>query len=102
MSDQLTLPYQSHSIESREAAESIKAHAQRLRDRVLDLIARFGPITDNEIISALGTQSARPRRIELERMGLIYKSGTVKQPNGRSAAVWRVVSTVQGHEFCVA
>jgi hypothetical protein len=98
MSDQLTLPYQSRSVESREAAESVKPHLSKMQAIVLYAVARLGPITDNGLIDVLGGNAStiRPRRVELERKGHIYKSGTVRQSNGRNAAVWRVISPTSG------
>lgn len=91
MTEQPTLPYQMRSLESRSAAASMSDHAPTLRSEVLQTVRIFGPLTDNEIIQKIGgnASSIRPRRVELARMDLIFKCGTIVQANGRSAALWR-------------
>ena len=85
-------PHQAHSETSRAASEAVAPHLSRLQQRVLDYIVVFGPITDSRLIdtiSDLSPNTIRPRRIELARMGLVVQDGTVTQPNGRKAAVWK-------------
>ncbi len=45
---------------------------------------------DLEKSTGLKGSTLRPRRIELEKAGLIEESGIVKQSNGRSARTWRI------------
>lgn len=62
-----------------------------LRLQVYSVIKACGPLTDNEITEVLqiNPSTARPRRIELERMGLIETVESTTQINGRKAALWR-------------
>ena len=83
-------PFVHRSRTSREAAASITPHLPSLQVRVLEYIKAHGPVTDQAIIEGLdlSPNSVRPRRIELTQMGLVRQAGTVRQPNGRSAATW--------------
>lgn len=99
MSDQLAFaPFVRRSRTSREAAVSITPHVPSLQVRVLDYIKAHGPVTDAQIIDGLdlSPNSVRPRRIELTQLGLVRQNGTVRQPNGRNAATWAVISDSQG------
>lgn len=87
-------PAQRHSETSKQAAEQIKQKAPILRDFVLRAIQRR-PDTDEELAVRTGMEgnTLRPRRRELELMGLIRKSGEVrKTKSGRNAVVWEAVS----------
>lgn len=89
--DQLPIPF-SNDTTSREAAESVREQLSRLRGRVLEAIVS-GPdgATDEEIqlYCALGGNTERPRRGELEKLGLIRDSGrTRRTASGRRAIVW--------------
>lgn len=86
-------PAQHHSDTSIEAAESIKPHGPRLRNLVLDTIKNFGPCTDNQVAyyTGLDGSTVRPRRIELERAGLVENVGTTIGSNGRKSKTWAVV-----------
>jgi predicted ArsR family transcriptional regulator len=88
-------PAQRHSETSRAAAESLDAETlNALQRRVYDLLgAEPAGLTDEEIGDRLGLggNTARPRRIELARRGLVVKVGTRKTRSGRSADVWRRV-----------
>lgn len=96
MSEQLNildLPPHVHTETSYRAAEEIKSHAPRLRSLVLGYIQEHPGCTDEEIVDGLGMNpsTARPRRLELFRMGLIElidENG--KTRSGRKAARWRV------------
>lgn len=82
-------PYQPASTTSISAAASMVGKTQTLRDRVLaELRAR--PLTDEGISVALNLNpsTARPRRIELVKMGLVYQVGTRVTFSGRNAALW--------------
>ena len=48
--------------------------------------------TDEEIASGLGLNPSteRPRRIELQRRGLVVEAGTRKPRSGRYATAWRL------------
>lgn len=79
---------------SEAAAESIEGVRYTLRERVLMFIQESGGATDIEIANALGLaeNTARPRRYELEKLGLIEDSKLRrKTPAGRAAVVWRAV-----------
>jgi predicted ArsR family transcriptional regulator len=62
------------------------------RLRIMEFLrATTAGATDEEIAAALGLNpsTARPRRIELARRGLIVEAGTRKTASGRMAVVWR-------------
>lgn len=85
-------PFQRHSPTSRAAAASVKESAPTLREAVLRLLRDRGPGTDHEIAAALGIDgsTARPRRVELVRLGLVEDSGKqALTPSGRKAVIWR-------------
>lgn len=88
-------PFQRHSITSLEAATEIQPETTGLRLKVLQFIrAQKAGATDNEIQAGLkmNPSTERPRRIELERAGLIRNSGEQrKTESGRNAVVWRAV-----------
>lgn len=87
-----TLPYQMRSLTSREAADSMRPYVAGLQAEVLAYIADHGPVTDAQLIAALGNpNSIRPRRVELVAAGYVVQDGTVVQPNNRKAATWRIV-----------
>lgn len=96
---------QLHSTTSREAAAEIVPVAGGLRRRVLDFIQARGAAgaTDEEIANGLGLNpsTARPRRVELVRAGLVAKAGTRKTASGRNADVWKSTkwesNGTQGH-----
>lgn len=87
-------PAQQHSITSMRAADSLDATTlNRLHRQVLAFLeARPEGATDEEIIAGTGLNpsTARPRRIELARRGLVVEAGTRKTRSGRMACVWRV------------
>ena len=68
-------PAQQHSVTSRAAADSMdRATLNRLQRLIYDFVAdQPGGATDEEIARAcsLNPSTARPRRIELERRGLV-------------------------------
>jgi transcription initiation factor IIE alpha subunit len=84
------------TITSAAAADSLSpATLNRLHKAVLAYIAGRGDgCTDEEIARALGMNpsTARPRRIELLRRGLIEQAGTRRTTSGRMAAVWRIAT----------
>ena len=81
------------SVTSAAAADSLgSATLNALQRRVLEfLAARPEGATDEEIIrgTGLNPSTARPRRIELARRGLIVEAGTRRTSSGRMASVWR-------------
>jgi hypothetical protein len=83
---------------SRAAAAAIRPDAGRLRQLVLQAIVERGTIgaTDEEIQNALGLpgNTQRPRRRELEQVGLIRDSGQRRPTSsGRRAIVWVAIGT---------
>lgn len=93
---EMAAPFQKHSPTSCEAARLIAPHLSRMEVEILNLItesqvAGGTGCTDEELIDAFGTQSARPRRIFLVACGKVRDSGlTRKTRSGRRAVVWRL------------
>lgn len=85
------LPFARGSETSRAAAESMKECAATQRNRVLEFIRSAHEVTDQEIQTALGMspQTECPRRIELQRAGLIMPVGKRKTRSGRMAITWK-------------
>jgi hypothetical protein len=87
-------PSVSGSITSAAAADSLgPATLNALQRKVLAYIeARPEGVTDEQIAAGLGLNpsTARPRRIELARRGLIVEAGTRKTASRRTAVAWRV------------
>ena len=80
------------SITSAAAADELDATTlNAMQRRVLAYLEQHGPATDEEIATGLGMNPStqRPRRIELERFGLVVKDGTRRTSSGRMAVVWR-------------
>ena len=88
----ITAPYQPHSPTSKEAARLIAPRLGAMEENILALFrAReaFGGLTDEDLITMLGTQSARPRRIFLVKVGKLRDSGATRRTKGgRRAVVW--------------
>lgn len=63
-----------------------------LQRKVYKSLEMVSDQTDCDLEKSTGLKGStlRPRRIELEKAGLIEESGTVKQSNGRSARTWRI------------
>jgi predicted ArsR family transcriptional regulator len=81
------------SSTSAAAADSLAPQTlNRLHRLVLEFIRDHGPATDEEIAAglAMNPSTARPRRIELVRRGLVVRGGVRKTASGRNADVWRV------------
>ena len=75
---------------SRDAAESVKGRRSHLCDLVLSVLAQR-PATDEEIATKLGMKgdTERPRRVELQRRGLVADTGERRRVrSGRKAIVW--------------
>ena len=85
------LPYQRHSDTSREAAFSMRPHAENLRDRVYSFI-KSSPVgaTAQEIGAGLNLSgdSVRPRIVELVKRELIHVCGKRPTASNRPADVW--------------
>ena len=80
---------------SEETAEAMKSIAPRLRERVLECLARHGARTADETSTLIGEDvlSVRPRFSELLRLGRIRKTGDRRQNrSGMGAAVWELVA----------
>ena len=74
-----------------EAEVAIQPSVATMREQVYDCIkANPQGITDERIaeLTKLGPNTARPRRLELERAGRIVASGTSKTRSGRKAVTW--------------
>ncbi len=99
MTEQLSLdwtaPYQRHSPTSRAAAEAIKPHVGPMHAKILGFLRSVDGFdcgaTDEEMQRDLEmpANTQRPRRRELQTMGLIVDSGTTRATqSGRQAVVW--------------
>lgn len=87
------LLFVSGSRTSRAAAEAIADGAPTLRRRVFGALEAAAPdgMTDEEMQVALrmSANTQRPRRVELERAGLVEDSGRTRPTRaGRLAVVW--------------
>lgn len=77
---------------SKDAAD--KVDAKRLQAEVLANLRDAGPATFYEMAERLGrhTRSVQPRFSELERQGLVRKSGARRPtPMGATASVWEAI-----------
>lgn len=78
---------------SRLAADEIEPSAETLRGRLLTVLRSYPEgLTDEQMQAAtgMGGSTQRPRRQELERAGLCYKTlQTRRTASGRLAIVWR-------------
>lgn len=82
------------STTSAQAADSLDSKTlNALQWRVLLFIqGRPEGVTDEQIANGLGLNpsTARPRRIELAKRGLIVEAGVRKTASKRNAVAWRV------------
>ena len=88
-----TAPYQPHSHSSRAAAQKIAPRLRSIRHRIYAFIASNPGVTDDEIRDHLGLNhnTARPRRIELERRGLVRWTGDIRVGHlGATAMTWEI------------
>lgn len=89
---QTDLAFQAHSPTSKAAAEDYADKAPNARLRVYRAIQRWPEgLTDEEVQVRLrlNPSTQRPRRIELERAGLVKDSGRVRKTrSGMRAAIW--------------
>ena len=79
---------------SMAAADAIHASLNALQRSVVSFLRTRGDhgATDEEIATglAMNPSTARPRRIELVRRGLVVEAGTRKAASGRYATAWRL------------
>lgn len=83
--------HQRHSQTSRAAAEAIKPKIGPLHVQILDYLEDVRGATDEEMQAGLdmAANTQRPRRRELQNMGLIVDSGRTRATrSGRQAVVW--------------
>lgn len=92
---EVQIPFVRGSRTSAAAARSVMDQVDTARQLVLQLLFKQGPLTDEEIAAHLGMNpnTARPRRIELERAGCIYKVGMKKTRSGRQANKYAALRT---------
>jgi hypothetical protein len=83
------------SVTSAAAADSLDGDTLTyLQRRVFELLkATPGGLTDEEMadLLAMNPSTQRPRRLELEGLGLVVEAGTRKNRSGRAATVWRAI-----------
>ena len=88
-------PSQGHSETSKAAADDIEPKLGRLRRLVLDTLRCSAQGETDEslmVLTKLAPNTLRPRRRELQLMGLVEDSGTTRAvASGKQAVVWRVV-----------
>ena len=83
------------SATSAAAADSLGPETlNRLHRLVLAWLEQHGPATDEEIARELGLNpsTARPRRIELTRRGLVQQAGEKRTSSGRKASAWQATA----------
>lgn len=91
--EQLDVPYEVGNEASREGAERIAPFVGTARYRVFEFIQKNPGCCDRDIVLTLGMNpnTVRPRRVELERAGLIKPIGLTKTPDKDSeATAWGV------------
>ncbi len=94
-------PPSSGSATSEAAAASMSSAAGNLRTKVLAYIIERDGATDAEIAEYFGLadNTLRPRRWELVKAGLIYRTTETRTtPSGRQAAVFRAFT--EAPEYC--
>lgn len=78
--------------------DTVKRSSHRL---VLTLLAKCGPLTDHDLAAhasretgrRIGHDSIGKRRLEVQRMGFVEKTGiTAETPSGSQAMTWRITS----------
>jgi len=79
---------------SMDAADAMGSRLNTLQRSVVAFLRARGDhgATDEEIATglAMNPSTARPRRIELVRRGLVVEAGTRKAMSGRYATAWRL------------
>ena len=86
------LPFQTHSLTSYEAALALAGSSTSLKAKVMEWLIVNGPVTDKQMQEGLNMEGStqRPRRVELQKAGLVTEIDRVKQTNGRNATRWGV------------
>lgn len=86
-------PHQSHSPTSRAAAQAIGVVAGTQKQAIIAALRIFGELSDEAIArhTGLNPSSARPRRVELLRDGVIEAGSPTVTSSGRKAQTWRLV-----------
>ncbi len=89
-------PYVSTSRTSIDAAISVAGKTKSMRQRVLETL-RERPMTDEQIAFRLqmSPNTARPRRVELVRLGQVVQVGVAKSASGRDSALWSVPTVLE-------
>jgi hypothetical protein len=88
-------PFVPGSASSRAAAKRLAPHLKAMRFRVYECIRKYPGATDLDISKRLKMKTARSRRIELERKGLVVWTGKTKAGKrslGASAQTWQVTA----------
>lgn len=87
-----TAPFEKSSDTSAAAARELApSRADTLRRAIYDYLTRYGGCTDEELQAKLNMagNTERPRRRELELLGLVLDSGARRSTRtGRKAVVW--------------
>ena len=88
------LPYQRQSSASQAAATRFKPYVKTARYKVYEFIQRHPHCCDRDIVLGLpmNPNTVRPRRVELERMGLIRADGLTITPDTKADATAFVVT----------
>ena len=88
-------PYQPTRT-SIDAAISVAGKTKSMRQRVLEVL-HDRPMTDEMIALRLqmSPNTARPRRVELVRLGQVVQVGVTKSASGRDAALWSVSAALE-------
>lgn len=86
-------PFQAHSDTSRLAAAEAEPKMGSMHRKIRAYLVNRGPTgaTDEEIATDLGIHASteRPRRVELQRLGMCKDSGKRRKTEGRhDAVVW--------------
>lgn len=82
----MSAPFQKHSAASRQAAKEIEPHTGTLRRLIFEFIQANPGVSDLDIQTRLevSKNTERPRRIELEGVGLIQPCGEDPGATGRT------------------
>lgn len=92
LDDPHTLTRRDHGDTSHEAAKRVYVKTGTARRTILEELASW-PCTDDELanLTAMSANTARPRRVELVRLGFAIDSGKRrKTPWGNRAVVWAI------------
>lgn len=105
MSDPVTAPREGlarHDAAptSRAAARAVRVKSGSDRAKVLRVLLRDGPLTDQGIQhgTGLSADTERPRRVELVEMGLVGDHHEARSDSGHPATAWYL--TEKGIAWC--